>query len=316
MVKSTVLYDLLRVSTTASDAELRKSYLLLSRKLHPDKSDDPDAVKHFITLKKAYDILRDPAKRARYDRTGSTDEESQSFEEAYARYRGVPLTPDDISEYLSSYRGSEAEEDDLAAYFEEHSGDVSHVLGTIVGSSDADIGRFVEFFERGLASGRLSKKHKRRFDPSAVMSEAELEREAEEEADDLGEEDDDDEEDEDDYDDLADMIDDEGEGESEEEGEEEGEEVEEEGPSGAPPPCPPGVPPELFAQIMGNKAARAAEYNRKFDAFAARAKAAGKAEAAAKRKKAIDKSPKPKAAAPKPKAKGKAAAGNSGKSRR
>ena len=96
----------------------------------------------------------DAARRERYDRTGQTDEDSQSFADAYERYRGVPITEDDIGAYLSTYRESEAEQNDLVAYFEAHGGDVSHILGAIVGSGDADVPRFVKFFKAALRSGK------------------------------------------------------------------------------------------------------------------------------------------------------------------
>ena len=122
---------------------------------HDAPPQDPDAEKHFIALKKAYEVLKDPARRERYDRTGSADEDSQSFVDAYERYRGVPLTEEDVSGFLSAYRGSEAEEEDLVAYFEEHEGDVSQILASIIGSSDGDIPRFAKFFKAALASGRV-----------------------------------------------------------------------------------------------------------------------------------------------------------------
>ena len=112
------LYELLRVAPAATDKEIRKAYLVLSRAVHPDRNPSPHAQQDFIALKKAYDILRDPAKRERYDRTGQADDESQSFADAYERYRGVPISDEDITAYMESYRGSEAEQQDLVDYFE------------------------------------------------------------------------------------------------------------------------------------------------------------------------------------------------------
>jgi curved DNA-binding protein CbpA len=268
MVKSTVLYDLMRVEPTATTAEIRKAYLKLSAKVHPDKSDAPDAQECFMALKKAYDILKDDAKRERYDRTGASDQESQSFQDAYERYRGVPLDTADIDTFLFKYRGSEQEEQDLLAFLKKSAGDVSTVLGHIMGSCDADIPRFVAFYEEALKKSAY-KKYRKAFDPSAIMSVGELE--AADGQDLTGEDDSDGDDDDDGDDDLADMIDD-------------GEEDEyEEAP--APPPaakpapsaCPPGVDPALFAMLQSKNDARAAAFEEK----AARWVANGKAEAAA-----------------------------------
>lgn len=136
-------------------AVAKRGWHLLSVPAHDAPRQDPDAEKHFIALKKAYEVLKDPARRERYDRTGSADEDSQSFVDAYECYRGVPLTEDDVSSFLSAYRNSEVEEEDLVAYFEEHEGDVSQILASIIGSSDADIPRFAKFFKAALASGRV-----------------------------------------------------------------------------------------------------------------------------------------------------------------
>ena len=45
--------------------------------------------------------------------TGQVDDESQSFADAYERYRGVPVSEEDIVSYMEGYRNSEAEQQDL-----------------------------------------------------------------------------------------------------------------------------------------------------------------------------------------------------------
>jgi hypothetical protein len=72
------LYDLLGVSPTTTDHEIKKAFQARVLELHPDKNpDDPDATEKFQELKEAYEILRDTDSRARYDRYGIAPE-SQS----------------------------------------------------------------------------------------------------------------------------------------------------------------------------------------------------------------------------------------------
>lgn len=60
-------YDVLGVSTDASDQEIRKAYRSLSLKYHPDKNSDDDAQSRFQEISAANDILGDPEKRTQYD---------------------------------------------------------------------------------------------------------------------------------------------------------------------------------------------------------------------------------------------------------
>jgi molecular chaperone DnaJ len=64
-------YEILAVSRTATEEELKRSYRKLAVKYHPDKNpDDPHAEEKFKELGEAYDVLSDADKRAAYDRFG------------------------------------------------------------------------------------------------------------------------------------------------------------------------------------------------------------------------------------------------------
>lgn len=64
-------YEVLSVSRTATEEEIKRSYRKLAVKFHPDKNpDDAHAEEKFKELGEAYDVLMDGDKRAAYDRYG------------------------------------------------------------------------------------------------------------------------------------------------------------------------------------------------------------------------------------------------------
>ena len=65
-------YELLGVSRTASADDIKKAFRKLAMEHHPDRNQgNKDAEKKFKELNHAYDILKDPDKRAAYDRYGA-----------------------------------------------------------------------------------------------------------------------------------------------------------------------------------------------------------------------------------------------------
>ena len=71
MVKETRFYDILGVSPSADDSQLKKAYRKLAMKWHPDKNpDDAKAQEKFKEISEAYGILSDKEKRSTYDNYG------------------------------------------------------------------------------------------------------------------------------------------------------------------------------------------------------------------------------------------------------
>src|SRR6266536_5654902 len=74
-------YEVLGVSKSASDADIKKAYRRLARKLHPDVNPgDKTAQKRFQEVQEAYDVLRDAEKRRAYDRFGHAGRPAPGFE--------------------------------------------------------------------------------------------------------------------------------------------------------------------------------------------------------------------------------------------
>jgi curved DNA-binding protein CbpA len=213
------LYEILQVEKTATNVEIRKNYLILAKKYHPDKikrdasENNTNKNDAFLLIKKAYDTLSDPSKRDRYDRTGVVDnEDSVDFESAYERFRGYKVTEQDIEQYEREYRESLQEQEDLREFFVSHRGDVRNLLAFIIGSKNDDISRFVLFYEQEIQNGNLDRRFKKEFDEAKkqILSVEELDGvgeededgediEDEEEEEDVEMDDDDDEEDDDDF---------------------------------------------------------------------------------------------------------------------
>ena len=69
-------YNILKISKSASDDEIKKSYKNLAKQHHPDTGGDANT---FRQISEAYQVLGDPAKRKNYDAFGSADPQQFNF---------------------------------------------------------------------------------------------------------------------------------------------------------------------------------------------------------------------------------------------
>ncbi len=87
-------YEVLGVSKTATEDEIKKAYKKLAIKYHPDRNpDDKEAEEKFKEAAEAYDVLHDPQKRARYDQFGH---EGMNGAGGFGGFNGQGMSMDDI----------------------------------------------------------------------------------------------------------------------------------------------------------------------------------------------------------------------------
>jgi curved DNA-binding protein len=72
-------YKIMGIARDASQDEIKKVYRRLARKYHPDVSKEANAEERFKEVQEAYEVLKDPEKRAAYDQLGSNWRSGQEF---------------------------------------------------------------------------------------------------------------------------------------------------------------------------------------------------------------------------------------------
>ena len=98
------LYETLGINSSASGAEIKKSYRRLARKYHPDINKDSGAEEKFKEINAAYEILSDEEKRAQYDQYGDQMFGGQNFHDFAQRQGGQA----DLDEILRSIFGGQS----------------------------------------------------------------------------------------------------------------------------------------------------------------------------------------------------------------
>ncbi|GAA6026868.1 hypothetical protein JCM8097_005919 [Rhodosporidiobolus ruineniae] len=164
------LYDVLGVGESATDDDLKKAYRRLSLLHHPDKAaasstsdnDRAAATLKFQQIGFAYAVLKDKARREKYDATGSTVELSAEGARTEAEWRDYfrelwtgEVSAQSIDEFKAKYQGSDEEKADLYQAYESSSGDLDTILSSIMCSTVDDEDRFVSLINSGIKSGEL-----------------------------------------------------------------------------------------------------------------------------------------------------------------
>lgn len=95
-------YKILGVARDATQEQIKQAYRKVARKFHPDISKEANAEAKFKDVGEAYEVLKDPEKRAAYDKFGANWREGQHFEpppnwDAGFEFRGAGYTGGDAS---------------------------------------------------------------------------------------------------------------------------------------------------------------------------------------------------------------------------
>ena len=97
-------YKTMGVARDATQDEIKRAYRKLARKYHPDVSKEADAETRFKEIGEAYEVLKDPEKRAAYDQLGADWKAGQEFHappdwDAGFEFRGGGFTGSDASAF-------------------------------------------------------------------------------------------------------------------------------------------------------------------------------------------------------------------------
>lgn len=123
-------YQILKLGREASQSEIKLAYRKLARQYHPDVSKRSDAEEKFKEMGEAYEVLKDPKKRAAYDRLnrswqGRQDDSQPSYQ----------------SEHHYSF--------DVARYNEQHAAELNSIFDDMFGSAQKKNQRYADAASRG-----------------------------------------------------------------------------------------------------------------------------------------------------------------------
>ncbi len=119
-------YQILGVSKQANEKEIKRAYRKLAQKYHPDKNPgNKTAEEKFKTINEAYEVLGNPANRAKYDQLGQN----------YHRYQQMGGNPADFdfSQWFSQGGGQQRVNVDFGDLFGGRGGGMSDFFSAIFG---------------------------------------------------------------------------------------------------------------------------------------------------------------------------------------
>lgn len=100
-------YEILGVATTATQDQIRRAYIELASKYHPDRNpDDEEAARKFTQVNEAYRVLSNPDSRYAYDLEIGISPEKEEIIPVSRRIEAAPVTGTLAGDYLEEIAGS------------------------------------------------------------------------------------------------------------------------------------------------------------------------------------------------------------------
>ncbi|KAK0641120.1 DnaJ domain-containing protein [Cercophora newfieldiana] len=155
-------YEVLGLEREATADQVKSAYRKAALKTHPDKAaeDKKDEAKvKFQEVAFAYAVLSDPARRKRFDETGSTseailDSDGFSWSDYYRAQFQDAISNDAIKKFAAKYKGSEEERDDIISAYERFKGSMNGVYEMVMLSDVLDDDeRIRKVIDDAIASG-------------------------------------------------------------------------------------------------------------------------------------------------------------------
>ncbi|KAH7175580.1 DnaJ domain-containing protein [Dactylonectria macrodidyma] len=133
-------YEVLDLERSVTADQVKVAYRKAALKNHPDKVPENQrqkAKEKFQSIAFAYAILSDPARRKRYDTTGSTaesivDSEGFNWSDYYNEQYKDSVSDDAIQKFAEKYKGSDEEKDDLLIAYEQCEGNMDLVYEQVI----------------------------------------------------------------------------------------------------------------------------------------------------------------------------------------
>lgn len=180
------LYEVLGISKTAKQSDIKRAYHKLSLKVHPDRA-KPDeveaATRKFQIICKIYLILSDEDKRGVYDDTGTVDDDDLTPDRDWNEYWRLlfpQVTIEDVFDFEKKYKGSEEEAACLKTAYLDFEGDMDKIMDEVLCAVIEDEPRFRGLIAQWIAEGSVPsyplfvdetdkkrKKRKRKYDNEA-----------------------------------------------------------------------------------------------------------------------------------------------------
>ncbi len=159
-------YDLLQVNKNASQDEISSAFRRLIKLHHPDRYGDPDekaeAEKRFQEITAAFNILKDPEKRAAYDQGLATDsgivKQTDAKEQARHFFKNGLNQLNNFSEYRMAEEFFKK-----AVYLDKDNPKYLFYLATVMGKDPRKRRKAVEYLEKAITLDPFSADYRARI---------------------------------------------------------------------------------------------------------------------------------------------------------